>query len=442
MADPVAIMVENLMRSYIAVAGVAFGIAIALASLVYMIGSALMNEKIKLWAKMELYEIIFSAIIVVLVFMLVPVASDITNAALDIGGSGSSATSTFIKIPTPSGYNEEWVDLCGNRDIFGYENVNACHLRLAIYYFRTLYEEGRLFGYNILRTYAWTSFFAETAITVQLITEKMGMVMWVPQKGLFTMRNQAMEFCFGWIVSLMVLNKFQELFVKFFAIAVFPVLVVLGGLLRTFTFTRRLGGLLLGLAIACYFIYPAIYALGGLLLIGIKNEARPMWIANTDANPDGSMDPPIINTLYIKKADSNIVAGQTKIMDDYSDVEKQMAQLDWQSEYARQDREKKLREDATPGWDMGERVPDSEKEGLLGGIANLVKEIISYLTSGNFLLNTEAWHDGGYIEITARFAYFSILFSLFAIFGTIASIRSLAMTLGGDIELAGLTRLI
>lgn len=441
MADPVALVIEGLMQNYLGVAGMAFGIAISLASLVYLAGSALMNEKIKLWAKMELYEIFFSAVIIVLIFMLVPVATDITNAALNIGAGGASVTSTYIKIPTASGYSEEYVDLCSDRTLFGYENLSACHLRLAIYYFRTLYEEGRVFGYNILRTYSWTSFLSETSVTIQVISEKMGMVMWAPWKGLFVMRNQALEFCFNWIVPLMTLNKFQEIFLKFFAIAAFPILVVLGGLLRTFTFTRRLGGLLLGLAIACYFIYPAIYALGGLLIIEIKNEARDEWLANNDANPYGSNDPPIINTLFIKQGDE-IKIGGVGILGSYGDIEKEMMKQDWQKEYDRQAREEELRENTTPKMDLGEKVEDSEKEGLLMRMVSFIKAFFSFLFSRNFLLDTTAWNDGGYIEVTARFTVFSILFSLFAIFGTIASIRSLTMTLGGDIELAGLTRLI
>lgn len=429
------------MQNYLAVAGMAFGIAISLASLVYLVGSFLLNDKIKLWAKMELYEIFFSAVIIVLIFMLVSVATDITNLALNIGAGGTSVTSAYIKIPTASGYTEEYVDLCSDRPIFGYENIGACHLRLAIYYFRTLYDEGRVFGYNILRTYSWTSFFSELSVTIQIITEKMGMVMWAPWRGLFVMRNQALEFSFTWITLLMGLNKFQEIFLKFFAVATFPALVVLGGLLRTFTFTRRLGGLLLGIAIAIYFIYSAIYALGGLLIIEIKNEARGAWLANNDANPYGSNDPPIINTLFIRKGDS-ITVGGVGILGSYDDVEKEMLRLDWQKEYDEQAREGELRKNVAPPMDLGQKIGDNEKEGLLEKISSFIKNLFSFLSGRNFLLDRTTWNDGGHIEVTARFTFFSILFSLFAIFGTIASIRSLTMTLGGDIELAGLTRLI
>jgi hypothetical protein len=53
-----------------------------------------------------------------------------------------------------------------------------------------------------------------------------------------------------------------------------------------------------------------------------------------------------------------------------------------------------------------------------------------------------AYKPGGPVDALARMAFFSIFFSLFGILATIASIRSISVTFGGDIEIAGLTHLI
>ena len=53
-----------------------------------------------------------------------------------------------------------------------------------------------------------------------------------------------------------------------------------------------------------------------------------------------------------------------------------------------------------------------------------------------------AYKEGGPVDALARIAFFSAFFSLFGILATIASIRSLSVTFGGDIEIAGLTHLI
>lgn len=439
--DLTAVMVSTLMQNYISAVGAVFILTTVLALIVYLFGSLLMNDKIKLWAKMEIYEIIFSAIIILMIFSLVPVATEITNAALNIGTNGQ--TTTYMKFATPSGYVEKKVDICGDQTQLppGYENISACHVRLAVYYFRVIYDEGRKFGYDVLWTYSWTSMLGDTSVTIQTIFEKMGMVMWVPWKGFYTLRNQVLEFCFNWATTMMFIAKFQEILLKFFAIAGFPVSLVLGGLLRTFTFTRRLGGLLIGLSIAMYFIYPAIYALGGLLIIQIKENARDAWL-KSPANPGGSMDPPIINTLYINSSTAGLSIGGVKIMDDYKDVQKINAELESMTP---EERERFIREKAlTTGFDLGKKIEDEkEKENLLIRIAKFVYEFFKYLLTHNPFVDTVLeWRDNGHIEVVSRLTFFSLVFLIFSIFGTIAAARSLAMTFGGDIEFAGLTRLI
>ena len=53
-----------------------------------------------------------------------------------------------------------------------------------------------------------------------------------------------------------------------------------------------------------------------------------------------------------------------------------------------------------------------------------------------------AWSRNGPVDTLARLTFWAVFFSLFSIIGTIAAIRSLSITFGGDIEIAGLTRLI
>ncbi|MEM3499456.1 MAG: hypothetical protein QXI17_02200 [Candidatus Bilamarchaeaceae archaeon] len=433
-----ATFVDALLQNYIALTGVFFIIATLIVSIIYLIGSFLMNEKIKSWAKMELYEIFYSIIIIVLLFSLVPIVTMITSAALNLGQSN---TVTYIKVPTPSGYVEQKVDLCNaGQNIYGYENISACHLRLAIYYLRTIYEEGRIFGYNLLRTYSWTSMIAESSVTIQTIYEKMGMEMWVPWKGFFSRRNQVIEYSFKWLTRILFLTKFQEILIKYFAIAVFPIMLVSGGILRTFTFTRRLGGLLMALALTGYFIYPSIYALGGLLLIKIKEEARPTWLSNTEANPRGSYDPPIINTLYINASGNTTIGGIT-ILEDYGKTQEVDAALQLMTP---DERQKYIKEKGlNPSFDLGSKTSDSEKENIVVGAGKFMLEWFTYFFTHNIAVDTvNDWRDNGYIDITARITFFSVFFFIFSIFGSIAATRSIAMTLGGDIELAGLTRLI
>lgn len=65
------------------------------------------------------------------------------------------------------------------------------------------------------------------------------------------------SFMSGWIVSFLA----QEFFLRMVQDALFPILLALGLILRTFFFTRRLGGLLIAVAIGLYTIYPLMYIL-------------------------------------------------------------------------------------------------------------------------------------------------------------------------------------
>lgn len=62
---------------------------------------------------------------------------------------------------------------------------------------------------------------------------------------------------FAWISSFIA----QEFFLGMIQTSLFPVLLALGVILRSFFFTRRLGGLLMAIAIGLYTVYPLMYIL-------------------------------------------------------------------------------------------------------------------------------------------------------------------------------------
>ena len=430
---------------WFAVAG--FSIATILTALVYMIGAALMNDRVKTWAKMELTEILYSAVILALAFGFVATANGIVNAALNVG-SGATA---YLRVNTPAGIMEEPVNLCAKDNTLldkqdGYAGLgNACHIKLSVYYLRTIYDECRKFGQSMLMSYSWTSLGSETAITVQTLFEKSGFEMWSPWKGFFSMRNQVIETIFNWNMTVMFLTKFQEIVIRFFALAGFPVIFVLGVLLRTFSFTRRLGGLLMALAIAAYFIFPSLYAFGGLLVIDLKqqvrNDARLDWAHNKTVNPTGSMDPPIMNTIYIEEG-KNKTLGNIPILQDYAETRKLDAQLEAMSQEQKEDYYRGTAFNAP--FDLGKRVTDDkDQENIMVKMIVWAYETVKYYVTHNlFTSSPYEWRQNGLIEVAARLTFFSLFFALFGLLGTIAATRTLSETFGGDIELAGLTRLI
>ncbi len=473
---------------WLAVAGMALSLMTMIIGVVYMVGNLLMNEKIKAWARMEVVEIFFSAVIILVAAHLAhgSYVSDILDAALGVDG-GPDHLEAYLPVKSQvllgaaGARNELYVEnLCevvatpgggpNPRDVGTWEGtpyygVNDCHMRLAIYYLDTIFHETSDYAFSIYIDYIWTSMAAEFGFNIEFIFEMPGMFTFTPWRGFFTMPNTIKEQCFDYAIKIMTLNMFQEGFIRFIAVALYPALLVSGAILRSLAFTRKLGGLLLGLAIALYFVFPSFYAFGGLIVLDLKDEARSEWMAS-DANVFNSNDPPIANTMY-SKGDIPMLGGSgsvsTEDIWEYHDQYRSMEQRDFLESAEHNDPDagggvEGIGADAgerqrviTGGFDFTPdtgRPTDREEAERLSALESARSQADSWYNSissrNNFLDNfvTMAYEPNGIIDILSRLTFFSVFFSLFSILGTIAATRSLSMTFGGDIEIAGLTRLI
>ncbi len=443
---PVETAIGNLLLDWriFAIAGLV--ISTILASLVYIIGNALLNDKMKTWGKMELTEILYSGVLFVAALGLVPIIDGIINEALDVTGSPPV---TYMEL----GGTERQVDICSSAldGQEGYDRIDACHMRLAVYYLRTIFDEGEELGDTIVIDYAWVALGGETSITVQTLYEKNGMIMWTPWKGFFTIRGIVMETVFNWNMTVMFLTKFQEIFMRFIALAAFPVLFSTGVVFRTFTFSRRLGGLMIGLGLSLYYVFPAFYTFGALVMIDLKDAARDEWMAS-DANPGNqfasigvpvSKNPPIINTIYVNVTEDKKLGDITVLesMDKHYLEEKRLKEM------TQEERENAFADtvDSSMDFDLGRvnDVSEPEKENLIIKMGKGAYGILEYYATHNLFVGTiNDWRPNGYIEVVSRLTFFAMFFAVFGSIGTIAATRSLSGFFGGDIELAGLTRLI
>ncbi|MDD5317302.1 MAG: hypothetical protein PHF51_01060 [Candidatus ainarchaeum sp.] len=84
-----------------------------------------------------------------------------------------------------------------------------------------------------------------------------------------------MPFLFSWIASFIA----QEFMLRMIQESVFPVLLALGIILRTLFFTRRLGGLLMAVAIGLYTVYPLMYIL---LMDNYMFDESQLWLDKWD----------------------------------------------------------------------------------------------------------------------------------------------------------------
>ena len=463
-------------------AGVALALATSLVSVVYLVAGLLMNEKMKTWAKMELVEIFYSAIIIAVgiggittIDTVVQGAFGVSNVGGTISGAGytppcGAVTTAWVKTADTGTFGStqfyQCVDLCAPQSdptsvAFNprsvYHNVSSCHMRLGIWYLREIFEEASSYAFDIYQSYIKTSMIAEFTINIEYFTEMAGFFTFTPWKGFFTMGNKIKELVFDWAIKLMMLTKFQEVTLRFIATALFPSLFVMGALMRTFTFTRRLGGLLLAMAIALYFIFPSFYAFGALVMLDLKNGARPAWIdPSNEANPAALSldptdhpsdypDPPVANSMYLRGnipmlgGNGNYSTGEARRNLTYYEG------LDTETYFRLM--EEAQQNNLLPAFDLTSTNTPTSAQDQNAALVTSRRAGESWF--GNISKESKfdtfiptAWRVNGPIDTLSRITFWSLFFSLFSIIGTIAAIRSLSITFGGDIEIAGLTRLI
>ncbi len=449
MADLIAAFWQD----WLWLATAAFSIVTTLIALVYVLGSILMNDKMKGWAKMELFELFYSAIIITVGLFAVTTVNNVVQGAIGMGepsvspSCGASITWTYVKM----GYgNYQCMDICGDEiaapETSVYHGVPSCHVRLGMWLLHSVFDETSRLAMDIYIDYLWKGMLQELSITVQFLFEKAGVFSMAPWRGFYTMGNTVRALVFDWAIKIMMLAKFQEFILRFIAIAFFPAFFVIGALLRTFSLTRRLGGLMLAMAIALYFIFPAFYSFGALVALDIKNQARSKWMADPVANPHHIPDPPIANSIY-SNGTITMIGGDVAVTDIYENYER-MDSMD-SEEYLKcmetgdcpQGVEK-----ITPDFDLSKDpgLTDEQKKEKAAEQWGKTDDLLKTFSKKSKLdrLMDFAWDPNGPVDSLARLTFFSVFFSLFGIFATIAGIRSLSMTFGGDIEIAGLTRLI
>lgn len=450
-------------------AGAALGITTILAALAYMLAELLMSDKMKSWAKMELVEIFYSAVIISLAIFALPIMDGVVQGSLMVSnfgmgggtpGCGGTVTSTYVPmadygfIRTQQKY--DCVDICGakiaERNDSAYHGIDSCHMRLGIWYMREVFDETKQFAYDTYVSYIETAMIAEFAINIEFVFEAAGFFTFTPWKGFFTIGNAVKSMAFDWAIKIMMLTKFQEVFLSFIAKALFPALFIIGALLRTFVFTRRLGGLLLAMAITLYFIFPSFYAFAALIMLDIKNDplVQAQWYGSP-ANPHHLPDPPIAKVMYFPGNATTIhgIGGSgSSAQYTLQDAQDKLMELEMEDSKQNMQEIEECSGGVMPKFDLSSRqfnaLSDGEKNSTMVKLWGMAESWLGTMSKVNKLdkFLDIAWRPGGYLDSLARLAFWAAFFSFISVIGCIAAIRSLAMTFGGDIEIAGLTRLI
>lgn len=423
----------NLWETWGFIAFAAILLATAFASLVYMLGHFLSNDRMIAFGKIEMAESIYSAILIVLVLAILATATD--------------AAATLIKGVYPGGPTGPAAHICGDSFNHYFNDFNGqfpCHMRMARYYLDTLYAEGKIFNYELLSIHMWYSFFQNIGISSDFHEHTSGSVSFSPLGSALSLPSSIYSYMFEFGMKSMVILRFQQFFLNFVNYSIYPVFVILGLILRNFPFSRRLGGLLMAIGISLFFIFPMFYVLGAIIFKNIAMESD-YYDPSASDNPNERM-PEVITSLKFNPEEFYDKIGFI----DEDETLTQPGEIPGSNP-----------EDITTDYLLNELYPASANYcqttdyGVEEGGDLLADWGILFLYSADFITpfipGDSGYEDeyidgligpGGVIDATARFVFFSMFFTLLSVFSTIGAIRSLSPLLGGDIELAGLTHLI
>ncbi|MFA5049675.1 MAG: hypothetical protein WC501_01575 [Candidatus Micrarchaeia archaeon] len=378
--------------------GLALLASIGIVSIAWMVASFFNHDGIKAYAKAELFEIIYSAILLILIFALFPVF----DTAIQLSSNYFYSQTTINQVKA--------LALTDN----AYSSI-PIHFQYAKFFLGSLFNEGVIFNANLYSGYSITGVLEEIYLSVDLFWEQRGLINYNPLKGFFHMGNSMKMQIFDLVIKVLIITKFQEIFLHVFLYGVFPAFLGVGLVLRSFQFTRKLGGLMMALALGFYFVFPLAYLLGGMIYAGSDGLYKDI-ITSIDSRLSPDYDGYKTDVDMAEKIKQQIENGELNI-------------------HSPTQTEEELK-NSLAGVDVCNIF---KNPGTNSGTQDSFKDWVDTLKDNGIGITAI---DDSYLKISSRLIFFSMFFSFFGLMATIASIRSLSMLFGGDMEIAGLTHLI
>jgi len=223
---------------------VAVAISLALVALGYIFGFALNSREIKMWAGMELVQafgsvLLLASLIGLLAFFDI-VAQEVAEATMQTINYGSACTENMGK---------------------------PCAMHVADIYISSLVDAASESASSMLENAMRTAQSASRRGGVQAYTfyALWAGGSWGPNAGM-TMLVDKYNMLFDYYAKILASLQAQKYFIDVITYGIAPVFLLVGIVLRTFYFSRKLGGLLLAIAVALMLIYPLTYIFSWLTL--------------------------------------------------------------------------------------------------------------------------------------------------------------------------------
>ncbi|MFA6035365.1 MAG: hypothetical protein WC759_00210 [Candidatus Micrarchaeia archaeon] len=369
--------------NWVPIAGIAVLISMCLVSIGYMLRSLLSNQQIMTWAKGEFLQVLASALIIGGLFWLV---GTVTALSAQLAGyTGIDCANTDVE----DTYAQQEIALA------------PCHINIAQQYLQIMYENVYHQNRQILRAATLLAVASNFNITLEMLVTPWLSVTLVPLAPL-NMVYETLAMVFDMLMKIMLLLKFQIYFMSFTWRALFPMLLVGGVILRTFWFSRRLGGLLIAIAFGIYMAYPLSYALAYYVLGGTSSGT---YVVNIDSSKLNDAN------FNLDTMDSDTIAQRINKLEGKN----------WIGDVL-----------SVGGVGLGTLV----------GVGTLPVGAPGALAPGAPIIENWVAGENGIIESTAILLIYATFVPFLALMSTLSFIKALSPLLGGDVDIAGITHLI
>ncbi len=221
-------------------------IMIAVIALAWFYGSFAMDDKVKTWCKSELAQLFYTIIIAIAAMMVVAVLSQmvLSISQVSLNTPMGQSWSTYVSVR------------CSPSGLPAYDR--PCHIRLAEDYLQILASAAQEQAAAVLRYNSVLAEASSISLSFRGMPDPSGDLAFAPMAGL-SIPLETLSFVFDLANKNIMAIRFQQFLLDLTHLAFFPLFLTLGLFFRTFFFTRRLGGLLIAIALSIYLVYPLMY---------------------------------------------------------------------------------------------------------------------------------------------------------------------------------------
>ena len=251
---------EMIFQAWAPVASLVLAISLAFISLFYMIARALDNDDLKKWAQNEIYQVFASAFLLGSAVLMIAIANNIMygviseiNPALNLSCGEDFCTFDKIEFQSYGIITESPEDMKSGLSTVsvscGGENL-PCHIVIAITQLDHTYDVIRYYLANKVVSAGWVNLLAGTSVGYGAFRAQ--------PLAVLSNINQVYSSFIQFGFNMLILIKANSLFLSFVMNALFPAFIIAGLVLRSISLFRGVGGLLFSIAVGTYFVYPIL----------------------------------------------------------------------------------------------------------------------------------------------------------------------------------------